>query len=408
MKCRFDGSVLKNVFLDLGHCPPSNSYLTDEMLQLPEATYPLKVFVSDSIFYVQVPEYKKAIEIFNEDYAYFSSVSKSWLQHCEKYVGDVTKRFNLSDKSFVVEVASNDGYLLQYFKERKIPCLGVEPSKSVASVAMAKGIDTEVSFFTERKASELKSAKGNADLILGNNVFAHVPDIRDFIKGLKVLLNPKGVITLEFPHLLKLISENQFDTIYHEHYSYFSLMTVNRMVSQLGLKVFDVEELKTHGGSLRIFMAHSDDASKETTANVKKVLNDENLAGLDRMQTYLNFTQNCEKLKIDFLRFLLDAKLKNKTVAAYGAAAKGNTLMNYCGIKNDLIQFVCDRAPSKIGKFMPGSHVPIKSEESLKQSKPDYIVIFPWNIKSEIVDQLSYVRSWNAQFVTAVPKLEVF
>lgn len=407
MNCRFDGQELKHVFMDLGHCPPSNSYLPQEGLDRAEVTYPLRVYVSERTFYVQVPEFKKANEIFTEDYAYFSSFSTSWLKHCEKYVSDMIQRFQLGPQSFVVEVASNDGYLLQYFKKAGVPCLGVEPSLSVAKVAREKGIETLVEFFGEKTARDIATSKKKADLILGNNVFAHVPDINDFIKGLKVLLSPTGLVTLEFPHLLNLIKENQFDTIYHEHYSYFSLFTVEKLVQAHGLDVFDVDELSTHGGSLRVYLKHKEDSTKKKSAKVTDVLQKEEAAGLLDLSTYLNFTKKAEGIKIQFLKFLLQQKEAGKKVAGYGAAAKGNTLLNFAGVKPDLLSYVVDASPYKQGKFLPGTHIPVMNEAYLKANKPDFVVILPWNLTNEITQQLSYIKEWGGQFVVAIPELTV-
>lgn len=407
MNCRFDNQPLKHVFLDLGHCPPSNSFLKEERLLEPEVTYPLKVFVSDRTFYVQVPEFKKASDIFNENYAYFSSFSTSWLKHCSEYVDQITKRLRLNNNSFVVEIASNDGYLLQYFKNKEIPCLGIEPSKSVADVAIKKGIDTLVDFFGEKSAKYVANEKRKADLIAGNNVFAHVPDVNDFASGLKTLLAPEGVVTLEFPHLLQLILENQFDTIYHEHYSYFSLFTVLQIVNVHGLEVFDVDEIPTHGGSLRVYLKHKE--SKRTVeSRVRTLLEKEKSHGLLDMDTYKKFFKKAEELKLNFLSFLIEQKRLGKKVAAYGAAAKGNTLLNFCGVKSDLIDYVVDASPYKQGQFLPASHIPVVNENYLQKNKPDYVIIFPWNIKEEITQQLSYIRDWNAKFVVAVPKLKIF
>jgi 2-polyprenyl-3-methyl-5-hydroxy-6-metoxy-1,4-benzoquinol methylase len=405
MKCRFDGQELVHQFVDLGHCPPSNSYLSKEGLQGPEVTYPLKAYVSERTFYVQVPEFKKATEIFTEDYAYFSSFSTSWLKHSEDYVKMITERFGLGPQSFVVEVASNDGYLLQYFKKVNVPCLGIEPSMSVAKVAKEKGVDTQVDFFSERLGKSLAQSRKKADLILGNNVFPHVPDVNDFVKGLKALLAPQGLVTLEFQHLLNLIEQSQFDTIYHEHYSYFSLYTVEKIVGAHGLEVFDVDEIGTHGGSLRVYLKHQDDSSKEQSGKVAAVLRKEESAGLLNLKTYLEFSKKAEKIKIQFLKFLIEQKEKGKKVAAYGAAAKGNTLLNFSGVRSNFVSYVVDASPHKQGRFLPGSHIPIVNEQHLKADKPDYVVILPWNLKTEITGQLSYIKSWGGQFVVAIPEL---
>lgn len=407
MKCRFDGQPLKYLFVDLGHCPPSNSYLTKEGLQGPEVTYPLKAYVSERTFYVQVPEFKKATEIFTGDYAYFSSYSTSWLAHSEKYVNDMTARFGLNSESLVVEVASNDGYLLQYFKKKQIPCLGIEPSMSVAKVALEKGIETLVDFFGEKMGLELSQKRRKADLILGNNVFPHVPNINDFSKGLKALLAPKGVVTLEFPHILNLIQQNQFDTIYHEHYSYFSLYTVKQITAAHGLEVFDVDEISTHGGSLRVYLKHKEDSSKQISNKVATLLAKEETAGLMKLETYLEFGKKAEMIKLQFLKFLIEQKEKGKKVAAYGAAAKGNTLLNFSGVRSDFISYVVDANPHKQDKFLPGSHIPVVNEEHLKRDKPDFVVILPWNLKTEITAQLSYIKTWGGRFVVAIPELTV-
>lgn len=400
MKCRFCKNELKHEFIDLLNSPPSNSYLNTEQLNEPEVYYPLKIYVCDNCFLVQVDEYKKSDDIFNSDYAYFSSVSTSWLKHSKAYVEMITEKLSLSKDSKVIEIASNDGYLLQYFVEKKIPCLGIEPTASTAKAAREKGVDVIEDFFGERFAETLKKA----DLILGNNVLAHVPDINDFVRGLKIALKPDGTITMEFPHLLNLIKYNQFDTIYHEHFSYLSLFAVERIFREHGLKIYDVEELSTHGGSLRIFACHSG-RSISVSTNVEKLLLKESIENLDNMNGYSGLHKRAEHIKLNFISFLINAKKEGKKVAAYGAAAKGNTLLNFCGIKNDLIQFVVDAAPSKQGKFLPGSHIPIEKEDILKVTKPDYIIIFPWNIKDEIMKQLQYVENWDCRFVIAIPEL---
>ena len=402
MKCRFCNTELKYEFIDLLNSPPSNSYLTTEQLNEPEVYYPLKIFVCDTCFLVQVDEYKKSDEIFNSEYAYFSSVSTSWLKHSREYVDMITERLNLTEKSHVVEIASNDGYLLQYFVEKRIPCLGIEPAASTAKIAKERGVDVKEDFFGVKLAETLNKA----DLILGNNVLAHVPDINDFVRGLKIVLKPDGTITMEFPHLLNLIKFNQFDTIYHEHFSYLSLFTVKKIFSENGLKIYDVEELVTHGGSLRIYACHAD-RNFSVRKNVENILVKEKTENIDNINGYRGIQKNAEQIKLNFLRFLINAKNEGKKVVAYGAAAKGNTLLNFCGIKNDLIQFVVDAAPSKQNKFLPGSHVPIVKEDELKKNKPDYIIIFPWNIRNEIINQLEYVKEWNCKFVLTIPALEI-
>lgn len=408
MNCRFCNKEVNTEFADLVNSPASNSYLTEEQLNEPETFFPLKVMVCESCFLVQVDEYKKSSDIFNQDYAYFSSFSTSWLAHCKKYADMMTGRFGFNDKSLVVEIASNDGYLLQYFNEKKIPVLGVEPTANTAAVAIKKGIPSVVDFFGVRLATQLVKEGKKADLLLGNNVLAHVPDINDFVGGMKVLLKPEGVITMEFPHLYQLVLNNQFDTIYHEHFSYLSFTTVQKIFEAQGLVMFDVEEVTTHGGSLRIFAKHKEDATKPIGERVAAMLKKEKDAGMLNINYYKNFQDKIEIIKTDLLEFLLAQKKSGKTVAAYGAAAKGNTLLNYCGVKKDLISFVVDANPHKQNKFMPASHIPICAEARIKETKPDYILILPWNLKDEISKQLSYVKEWNCKFVVPVPKLEIF
>ena len=406
MHCRFCNNLLTHEFIDLVNAPPSNSFLTKEQLNDPEVFYPLRLFVCDKCFLVQVDEYKKSDEIFSQDYAYFSSFSKTWLDHAKKYVDMITGRIELNTTSYVIEIASNDGYLLQYFNEKQIPCLGIEPSANTAQAARQKGIDTLEEFFSIELAKRLVRDEKNADLIIGNNVLAHVPDINNFVGGLKIALKNDGVVTMEFPHLMRLVEENQFDTIYHEHFSYLSFHTVRQIFSKRGLIIFDVEELPTHGGSLRIYARHDNDESKIVTPNVAGLLEEESARGMLKLNYYLNFQKKADKVKYALLSFLLEQKKRGKKVAAYGAAAKGNTLLNYAGVKPDLIPFVCDAAPSKQGKFMPGSHIPILPPFALDEHQPDWVVILPWNIKSEIFEQLKYIKEWGGQFVTCVPNLE--
>ena len=380
--------------------------LTVERLSEPEIYYPLVVEVCDNCFLAQVDEHKSATEIFDSDYTYFSSFSRSWLEHAERYAEMATERFGLDAQSLVVEIASNDGYLLQYFQQRGVRVLGVEPTANTADVAKAKGIATIVEFFGKRLAEEQLSEA--ADLIAGNNVFAHVPDINDFTAGLKTALKPGGVITLEFPHLLRLLAETQFDTIYHEHFSYLSLAVTERILAAQGLKLFDVEELPTHGGSLRVFAAHADDDSKQRSPNVDAVLAAEEAAGMRDRQVYEEFQSRIDDIRASFIRFLLGERAAGSKVAAYGAAAKGNTLLNYCGIKgNELVRFVADLSPHKQGRFLPGSHIPVVAPELIDEEKPDVIVIFPWNLRDEIMAQLDHARSWGARFVTAIPELQI-
>lgn len=407
MNCRFCETELEHVFVDLGEAPPSNSFLNAAQLDKPESYYPLKIFVCSNCFLVQVDEYKKANEIFDSEYAYFSSYSTSWLAHAKAYTEKMVARFDISINSLVVEIASNDGYLLQYFKEKQIPVLGIEPTESTAKVAREKGIESITEFFGESFAKKLVLENRKADLLLGNNVLAHVPDINDFVEGLKVALKVDGVITMEFPHLVKLIENNQFDTIYHEHFSYFSFTTVSKIFEAHGLSIFDVEEIPTHGGSLRIYAKHNEDASKSISKNVSDLLQKEKSIGISDLNYYKGFSEKVNEIKKDLLQFLSEQKKAGKKIAAYGAAAKGNTLLNYCGVRNDVINFVVDASPHKQGKFLPGSHIPIVNEEEIKKNKPDFIIIFPWNIKEEIINQLNYIREWDGQFVISIPELEV-
>lgn len=402
MKCKFCSHAVHHEFIDLVNAPPSNAYLTLAQLDEPEIFYPLKVVVCEKCFLVQVDEYKKSDEIFDANYAYFSSMSNSWVKHAKNYVEMITDKKNLNSDSQVIEIASNDGYLLQFFQSKDIPCLGIEPTRSTADVARSKGIKVIEDFFGEQLAKTLPKA----DLILGNNVLAHVPNINDFVKGLKITLKVDGVITMEFPHLLNLIEKSQFDTIYHEHFSYLSLSTTMNIFSTHGLQIYDAEELLTHGGSLRIYATHTE-CSPIATKRLSDVLKNEISANLNQLEGYKDFQEKATKIKYDFLNFLLQAKAQKKKVVAYGAAAKGNTLLNYCGIKNDLIEFVVDKAPLKVGKYLPGSHIPIVTEEKIRELKPDYVIIFPWNIKDEIVNQLRYIKKWDGQFIVTIPTLEI-
>jgi len=407
MKCRHCGAGLRLPLVDLGSAPPSNAYLTEQTLHAPEKWFPLRVLVCEHCWLVQTEDFAQANELFDAEYAYFSGFSTSWLAHCERYVADMVARFGLHADSHVVEVAANDGYLLQYVKARNIRCTGVEPTASTAAAARAKGIPIVEAFFGERLAKDLVAQGKQADLTAAKNVLPHVPDINDFVAGFAVLLKPQGVATFEFPHLLKLIAENQFDTIYHEHFSYLSLTAVIRIFAANGLKVFDVEEHPTHGGSLRVFAQRSDTGQHPRSARVDELLQSEAQAGTVTVDYYAGLQAKTDKVKNDFLAFLLEAKRQGKTVAAYGAAAKGNTLMNYAGTRPDLISFVVDRNPAKQGKYMPGSRIPIVDESFLKDTKPDYVVILPWNLKSEVMQQLEYIRVWGGQFVTAVPELRI-
>jgi SAM-dependent methyltransferase len=407
MKCRHCGSELELSLVDLGSAPPSNAYLTEQSLHAPEKWFPLRVLVCEQCWLAQTEDFSQAHELFDADYAYFSGFSSSWLAHSERYVADMAARFGLNEASHMVEVAANDGYLLQYVQARNIPCTGVEPTASTATAARAKGIAIVQDFFGVRLAEELVAQGRQADLTAANNVLAHVPDINDFVAGFARLLKPQGVATFEFPHLLRLIAEHQFDTIYHEHFSYLSLTAVERIFATNGLSVFDVEEHPTHGGSLRVFAQRSDSGRQPRAAGVDALLARETEAGLRERGGYAGFQDRTNRVKDDFLTFLLQAGRDGKRVAAYGAAAKGNTLMNYAGIRPDLIAYVVDRNPSKQNKFMPGSHIPIVDEAHLQSDKPDFVVILPWNLKSEVMAQLAYIRNWSGQFVTAVPELRV-
>lgn len=408
MQCRFCKTGLEHVFIDLVNSPASNSFLTKEQLNEPETFYPLKVYTCHKCFLVQVDEYKKSDAIFDSNYAYFSSYSTSWLAHAKKYTDVMTERFGFNESSQVIEIASNDGYLLQYFKEKGIPVMGIEPTANTAEVAIGKGIKTIVEFFGVELADRLANHWGvKADLLLGNNVLAHVPDIVDFVGGMKILLADRGVVTMEFPHLMQLVDNNQFDTIYHEHFSYLSFHTVKKIFEAAGLELFDVDEIPTHGGSLRIYAKHKEDSSKEITGNVAAVLKKEADKGMNGLSYYDNFQQKALQIKLDITSFLIEQKRTGKKVAAYGAAAKGNTLLNYCGIKNDLIEYVVDANPHKQNKWMPASHIPIVNEEYLKVNKPDFVIILPWNLKDEITEQLSYIKEWGAKFVVPIPKLQL-
>jgi hypothetical protein len=408
MKCRHCHSELNLSLVDLGSAPPSNAYLTEQTLHAPEKWFPLRVLVCEHCWLVQTEDFTQADELFDSDYAYFSGFSSSWLAHSERYVTEMAQRFSLDGQSHVVEVAANDGYLLQYVKARGIPCTGIEPTASTAAAARAKGVSIVEDFFGVRLAKELVTQGKQADLTVGNNVLAHVPDINDFVAGFALLLKPQGVATFEFPHLLKLIAANQFDTIYHEHFSYLSLTAVTGIFRANGLIVFDVEEHPTHGGSLRVFTQRSDTGHHQRSKRLDELLQREAMSGITTASYYSGFQARANKVKDDFLRFLLEAKRSGKSAAAYGAAAKGNTLMNYAGIRPDLLAFVVDRNPAKQGKLMPGSRIPIVDEDYLKQQKPDLIVILPWNLESEIKQQLAYVHEWGGRFVTGVPQLKIW
>jgi len=408
MNCRFCNNKLIHEFVDLGFSPPSNAFLTAKQLNEPETFYPLKLMVCEKCFLVQIDEFAKHTNIFNSNYIYFSSFSTTWLAHAKAYTEMMTERFDLNTNTQVIEIASNDGYLLQFFKEKKIPVLGIEPSENTAAAAKQKGIESIVDFFGTRLALDLVSNGIKADLLLGNNVIAHVPEINDFVAGLKILLSEKGIITFEFPHLLQLIDKHQFDTIYHEHFSYFSFFNIKQIFEQHDLVMFDVQELPTHGGSLRIFAKHADDVSNSITKNVAEMLEKEIKYGINNLEIYQTYQVKAENVKNEFLTFLLAAKNRGKSVVAYGAAAKGVTLLNFCGIRQDLMNFVVDASPHKQNKFLPGVHIKVIDELEIRKTKPDFIVILPWNLKDEISTQLSYIRDWDAKFVTAVPNMEIF
>lgn len=404
MNCRHCNQPLEHVFLDLGFAPPSNAYLTKADLIKPERYYPLKLFVCKHCWLVQTEDYTEADELFSNDYAYFSSVSKSWLEHAARYAEMMTKRLQLDSNSHVIEVASNDGYLLQNFVKANIPCLGIEPTASTAAAAEKLGIPVYREFFGQSLAQRLAAEGKKADLILGNNVFAHVPDINDFTIGLKTALKPGGTITLEFPHLMRLLEKTQFDTVYHEHFSYLSLYSVIQIFAHAGLRVFDVEELPTHGGSLRVYGCHADD-SRVTAEAVPALQAEELRRGMRSLQTYQAFQLRADRVKDDLLLFLIEQKRAGKRVAAYGAAAKGCTLLNYAGVKTDLLPYVCDAAPSKQGKYLPGTHVPVEHPDVLRERKPDIVLILPWNIQTEVMEQMAHVREWGGKFAVAVPSI---
>lgn len=406
MKCRHCGTLLEHTFLDLGFAPPSNAYLKAADLVKPEKYYPLKVKVCTHCCLVQTEDYAQADELFSAEYAYFSSTSTGWLAHAARYTTQMTEQLQLSASSLVIEVACNDGYLLKNFVAAGIPCLGIEPTASTAEAAEALGIPVVREFFGEALGKKLASQGQQADLIAGNNVYAHVPDINDFTRGLKAALKPSGAVTLEFPHLLQLLAHTQFDTVYHEHFSYLSLYTVDKIFRAAGLRVWHVENLSTHGGSLRVYGCHADDV-RETTSAVAAVLHDEQGQGLQDLATYQSFQVRADGVKNALLAFLIEQKRLNKTVAAYGAAAKGNTLLNYGGVKPDLLSFVCDAATAKQGKFMPGSHIPILPPSALLENRPDYVLILPWNIAAEVRAQNAKLAELGTRFVTAVPRLEV-
>jgi C-methyltransferase-like protein/putative zinc binding protein/methyltransferase family protein len=404
--CLSCGTVLRHTFVDLGMSPLCESFLPAEKLNQAEPFYPLHVWVCEECFLVQVEEFVSPGEIFTE-YAYFSSYADSWVEHMRRYAEGISDRLGLTGQSFVVEVASNDGYLLQHFVKKQIPVLGIEPAANVARVAIEKGIPTRVAFFGEALARELVAEGKQADLICGANVLAQVPRPNDFVKGLQLLLKPTGVVTIEFPHLMKLMAENQFDTIYHEHFSYFSFLSAENLFRRHGLVLFDVEEIPTHGGSLRIYARHAEDGSRPVTDRAQRLRQREIDAGLLRLETYAGFSEQVKETKRKLLEFLIAAKRSGKRIAGYGAPGKGNTLLNYCGVGTDFIDFTVDRSPYKQGKFLPGTHIPIHAPEKLLEAKPDLVLILPWNVKDEIVKQMAAVRAWGGQFVVPIPEVRV-
>lgn len=405
-ECRFCCSELTHTFLDLNTSPLANSYLSENDLDKAESFYPLHTYVCKKCFLVQLQQYESPSHIF-QDYAYFSSFSDSWLAHAQRYVEMAIQRFQLSSESQVIEIASNDGYLLQYFQREDVPVLGIEPAQNVADKAIENGIATRVDFFSQNIAQELAVQGYQADVIVANNVLAHVPNLMGFISGLKILLKPEGTITIEFPHLLQLITHNQFDTIYHEHFSYFSLFALATIFSSRGLHIYDVEELPTHGGSLRVYVKHEGDHTKDTSTYVSTLMNREKEFGLDNIETYDQFSRKVESLKCDLLDFFITAKREGKTIAGYGAPAKGNTLLNYCGIGREFLSYTVDRNHHKQGLYLPGSRIPIKALEEISITKPDYVFILPWNLKEEIMEQMHFIREWGGKFFVASPHVEV-
>jgi SAM-dependent methyltransferase len=408
MECRFCQTTLQRVFVDLGEQPSANALVSSEQLDLQEPEYSLKVFVCEKCFLVQIPTVHTADDIFAGNYVYFSSYSKSWVEHARQYVEKLTAQKNLGPKSLVVEVASNDGYLLQHFVNKNIPCLGVDPAANCAEAARKKGVDTHIDFFGAALARKLSDDHGQADLLLGNNVFAHVPDLNDFTEGLSILLKPDGILTLEFPHLAKLIENNQFDTIYDEHFSYFSFQVACDVLARQNLKVFDVEELITHGGSLRIYACHAMYKGPTTSEAVNGMIELEHKQGLGDLVGYFNMQKKAEAIRDNFVSLVEKERAKGNSIAAFGAAAKGNTFLNFCSIDAASIDFVVDDTPAKQGLFLPGSHIPIVEEQKIKDKKPDLIIILPWNLRTEIIDKLAYTREWGARFITCIPKVTIY
>jgi len=405
-RCRFCGTDLHFTFVDLGMSPLCESYIGPEQLNQMEPFFPLHVYVCEHCFLVQLEEYVSPQDIFSE-YAYFSSYSDTWLKHAKTYTDMIVERLELDDHSFVVELASNDGYLLQYFVEKGIPVLGIEPAVNIAEVAVEIGVPTLVEFFGDELARELAANGKQADLIIGNNVLAQVPDLNSFVSGIKSLLKPNGVVTLEFPHLMCLMEDNQFDTIYHEHFSYFSLIAVENIFTVHGLSIFDVEEIPTHGGSLRIFACHTGNPGKPVEPQVIELKSREQAAGFTKLETYTLFGEQVKETKRKLLNFLIMAKQDGKVVVGYGAPGKGNTLLNYCGIRTDFLEYTVDRNPYKQGKYLPGTHIPIFHPDKIRETKPDFVMILPWNFKDEIMEQVGYIREWGGQFVVPIPEVTV-
>ncbi|MBO3463151.1 class I SAM-dependent methyltransferase [Aetokthonos hydrillicola Thurmond2011] len=406
-QCRFSGQPLQHTFVDLGMSPLANAYLREEQLNQAEKYYPLHAYVSENTLLVQLEQFETPDNIFS-DYAYFSSYSDSWLKHVKSYTDQIVERFGFNQNHQVIEIASNDGYLLQYFVEKGIPVLGIEPAANIAKVAQEKGIPSLIKFFGVQTAKELVLQGTQADLLIGNNVLAHVPNLNDFIAGIQIILRPDGILTMEFPHVLQLIEQNQFDTIYHEHFSYFSFLTVEKIFAAHHLTLFDVEELPTHGGSLRIYAKHENSSTHSITDRVKELKEKEIAANLDKLETYITFGEKVKETKRKLLSFMLAAKAEGKSIVGYGAPAKGNTLLNYCGIGKDFIDYTVDRNPHKQGLFLPGTHIPIHNPNKILETKPDYVLIFPWNLKEEIMEQISFISEWGGQFVVPIPEVQVY
>lgn len=406
--CRFCDNPLTHTFVDLGMSPVSNDYIAPGQENAMEPFYPLHVYICEKCFLVQIPAHQKREDIFTESYAYFSSFSTSWLQHAKQYVDAMMSRFTFNSKSLVVEIASNDGYLLQYFKDQNVPVLGVEPCRNVAEAAENIGVPTLIQFFGVDTAKQMVERGQAADLLLGNNVIAHVPDVNDFVGGLKVLLKEKGIITIEFPHLMQLMKNGQFDTIYHEHFSYFSLLAIERVFAHHGLVIFDVEELSTHGGSLRIYARHEENSDLPVTDRVQGIHEQEKQAGLHDLKTYTAWAARVHLVKRNFLRWISEEKSAGKTIVGYGAPAKGNTFLNYCGVRSDFIDYTVDRNPHKQNHLLPGTHIPIYAPEKIQETKPDFVIILPWNLKDEISEQMNYIREWGGKFVVAIPDIKVW